>query len=216
MEGKTNMTREEWLNMQTLALRPLFQDAGFPLPDKIGVTCGWPSTKALGSRKRRIGECWNPECSKEGTTEIFISPLLDETMGVQGVVATLYHELIHAAVGTHHGHKGAFVKAAKKLGLTGPWTSTTAGPECLAKLATVLVPFEYPHSTLDATKVDKGKKQGTRMVKCECKDCGYTARTTRKWLTERGAPLCPCNGLAMTSPDVEPEMDEDGELAEAA
>lgn len=205
------MTREEWLNMQVTALRPLFQDAGYPLPDKIAVTCGWPAVKAMG-KQRRIGECWNPECSREGTTEIFISPLLSETMSEQGVVPTLYHELIHAAVGTHHGHKGAFAKAAKKLGLTGKMTATVAGAELLGRLTAVLVPFDYPHSTLDATKVKREPKQTTRMVKCECDECGYVVRTTRKWLTERGAPICPCNGKVMTAPDAEiEEADEDRE-----
>jgi hypothetical protein len=49
--------------------------------------------------------------------------------------------------------------------------------------------------TLDITKL-KTKKQSTRMVKCECPDCGYIVRTTRKWL-EEGAPICPCNKREM-------------------
>ena len=36
-------------------------------------------------------------------------------------------------------------------------------------------------------------QQSTRMVKVVCAGCGYTARTTRKWLDEAGAPICPCN-----------------------
>jgi hypothetical protein len=32
--------------------------------------------------------------------------------------------------------------------------------------------------------------QGTRMLKVECPDCGYTLRTTRKWL-DTGLPSCP-------------------------
>ncbi len=41
------------------------------------------------------------------------------------------------------------------------------------------------------------KKAGSRLVKCECAECGYVVRTTRKWLDEVGAPLCPCNQEAM-------------------
>ena len=41
----------------------------------------------------------------------------------------------------------------------------------------------------------------TRMVKCQCGDCAYTVRTTRKWLDELGPPLCPCNSEPMEVPD---------------
>jgi hypothetical protein len=29
------------------------------------------------------------------------------------------------------------------------------------------------------------------MLKVECEVCGYTARTTRKWLDRDGPPICP-------------------------
>ena len=45
-------------------------------------------------------------------------------------------------------------------------------------------------------KVHSGPaKQGTRMVKLTAPDCGYTVRTTRKWI-DQGAPMCP-HGVAM-------------------
>lgn len=47
--------------------------------------------------------------------------------------------------------------------------------------------------------------QTTRMRKCWCEKCGYTIRTTAKWLAT-GVPLCPCNGETMK---VEPPK-EDG------
>ncbi|KWA10652.1 hypothetical protein [Burkholderia territorii] len=34
-------------------------------------------------------------------------------------------------------------------------------------------------------------KQSTRMHKCQCDMCDYTARVSAKWLKEAGAPLCP-------------------------
>ena len=40
-------------------------------------------------------------------------------------------------------------------------------------------------------KVHSGPgKQGTRMIKLTAACCGYTVRTTRKWL-DQGYPLCP-------------------------
>lgn len=34
-------------------------------------------------------------------------------------------------------------------------------------------------------------KVGSRMLKCECPDCGYVARITLKWINV-GLPTCPC------------------------
>lgn len=36
-----------------------------------------------------------------------------------------------------------------------------------------------------------------------CESCGYVARTTRKWLADIGAPLCPCNAEPMMPDDHE-------------
>lgn len=49
----------------------------------------------------------------------------------------------------------------------------------------------YPHAQLDPSCTDGKKKQGTRMIKVVCPSCGYTVRTTAKWL-EVGLPTCPC------------------------
>lgn len=46
------------------------------------------------------------------------------------------------------------------------------------------------------------KKQTTRMLKCECPQCGYTVRTTRKWL-DVAVPVCPVHGHEMELEGVE-------------
>jgi hypothetical protein len=49
----------------------------------------------------------------------------------------------------------------------------------------------YPHTKLVPTL--QIKKQGTRMLKLEAKDCcGYVVRTSQKWIDE-GLPKCPCD-----------------------
>lgn len=53
------------------------------------------------------------------------------------------------------------------------------------------------------------KKQKTRMLKCECAECGYTVRTARKWLEQAGAPLCPIEGHGVM--EHEPLGDDDPE-----
>lgn len=186
------MNREAWLTALVAAMAPKFKELGYAMPEKVRVSCGWPSRGALAGKggSRTIGQCFNPRCSKDGSIELFISPVLDDAMRVAGVLA---HELIHAIVGTEAGHGAIFARAAKAIGLTGKMTATTESEAFHAWVAPLLEAIgPYPHASVDV-KLLGLKKQTTRMVKCECSECGYVARTTRKWLEETGAPLCPCN-----------------------
>jgi hypothetical protein len=109
-------------------------------------------------------------------------------------LAILVHELVHAVDDCVSGHRGPFKKLATAVGLVGKMTATTAGDDLrshLEELATELGPF--PHAALQS---GGKKKPGSRLLKCECSDCGYTVRVTAKWL-EMGAPLCPCNEHSM-------------------
>lgn len=183
------MTREEWLNKLAGLMAPWFVDVGHPLPAKYRISCGWPSRRALASSKgRSIGQCWSPEASKDATTEMFVSPCLDDAVEVGAV---LVHELVHAAVGTQAGHKGAFRAVALQIGLEGKMTATHAGKELTERLnALVTKVGAYPHAELDQSK-SPIKKQGTRLVKIVCPACGYTCRTTHKWI-DLGLPTCCC------------------------
>lgn len=181
--------REAWLAEVTRRVAPWFDDLGKPVPAKIRVTCGWPSSRGAGGRSRVIGQCFNPSCSADGHTELFISPTLAE---LTEVTATLVHELVHAAVGTEHAHKAPFAKAARALDLEGKPTHTFGGDKFRARIAPILAAVgPYPHAKLDISSALK--KQTTRLLKATCADCGYTVRTTAKWLSAVGAPLCPCN-----------------------
>lgn len=182
------MTREEWLNAMTTSLRPLFAAAGYPLPAGVRVSCGWPSSRGLAtptSKSRTIGQCWPAECSADGTREIFVSPVVADP---GDVAAVLVHELVHAAL-QESGHKGPFRRAALAVGLTGKMTETVAGPELAERLNALAKKIgPYPHATLDRSGQPK---QGTRMIKLLCPECGYNVRTTRQWI-DQGLPTCPC------------------------
>ena len=184
MKTVYTLTREGWLNLAVERLHPMFTEAGATIPEKVRVSCGWPSVRALAHSKRRIGECWSPSVSADQTIEMFISPSLGKA---DQVLPVLVHELVHAAVGNEAGHRAPFSRLAAKLGLVKPWTATTASPELAKKLST-LMPEAYPHAAIDRTKQPK---QGTRMVKVICPGCGYTIRTTNKWI-EVGLPTCVC------------------------
>jgi len=183
------MNREGWLQEAVKLLQPRFKQAELPCPD-VRVSCGFPSVGALSPKKRRIGECWDGLMSKDGKPQLFISPLLVETGGAQGVLATLVHEMVHAAIGCKAGHGPKFVRAMKKMGLEGKPTATTAGEALQSNFPTILsaIALDYPHSELILVK--ERKVQTTRMHKCECDECGYTVRLAQKWL-DVGIPECP-------------------------
>lgn len=181
-------TREDWLQESIKVLKEtVFADAGITVPD-VYVSVGFPKG-SRGSKNKAIGQCHPSELSADEKAHIFIHPELDQSTRVLDV---LVHELIHAVDGCESGHKGAFKQMATKCGLTGKMTATEASPELVERLNVIVQQIgEYPHARLDSSG---GKKQGTRMIKCECPECGYIAYTSRKWLDELGAPVCPIDG----------------------
>jgi hypothetical protein len=184
--AKTIKTREEWLNVVLHKhVAPLLAKSGAEVPKDCKVSVGFPGG---GSAKKRIGECWPRSRSSIGVNEIFLNPAMTK---VETLVDTLIHEAIHAADDCKSGHKGFFRRTALAVGLEGKMTSTHAGAALTDWIESVLeaMPaFEYGSLNLDGRK-----KQTTRMVKVECLDCGYTLRTTQKWI-DVGLPTCCCGG----------------------
>lgn len=160
------------------------QDGGKQLA-KIRVSTGFPSRR--GENGKVIGQCWNSKVSKDQSHHIFINPLLEDPVRV---VATLAHELVHAADDGEHGHKGVFTKAVRGLGLEGKPTATFAGPEFAKWVRNEVVSAlgKYPHVALTPTVTTKTQK--TYMLKIECPACHCVVRMTQKWLDEAGAPFC--------------------------
>jgi hypothetical protein len=185
-------------------LRDSFFAAGGTIPEKVRATCGWPSVGGKAEKNRRIGECWDSERSGDQHFEIFISPLVDD--GAE-VGAVLVHELVHCCVGIDAGHKAPFKKLALAVNLEGKMTATVPSEELVAELEMIIDEIgPYPHAKL--TFSDKPKKQGTRMLKVTCPDpgCGWSARTTQKWI-DVGLPTCVC-GTVM---EVEVKEEDEGE-----
>ena len=181
--------REAWLHAVTERLRPMFASHGAKIPDKIRLTCGFPSVRAFSAKKQCLGQCWADANSADGHCEMMISPVLDDPMRVAGVLA---HELVHATVGNQHGHKGPFAKLARAIGLEGKMTATTEGEAFKQALKPILEAVgPYPHAELSKKA---RTKQGTRLLKLQCPTCAYTVRITRKWLDEVGPPACPTHG----------------------
>lgn len=182
------MNREAWLDAAATSLRSVFRErAGVTLPP-AHVSVGWPSRGGTSTKKRIVGQCWQPETSADGTPHIFISPVISDGFEV---LAILVHELVHA-VHPKAKHNGDFITTARAMGLEKPWTSSTAGDDLAPVLERLLTDLgEFPHAQL--TPITKAQKpQTTRQLKVEAVTCcGYIARTTKKWLEDVGLPKCP-------------------------
>lgn len=195
-------TREQWLELAVLKLRPLFAEHDIELP-RVRVSVGWPSRGGVGSKRKVIGQCWKTTVAGDGVSQLFISPVLPlpgtEMVEVLGV---LVHELIHAVDDCDSGHKGAFGKMARAMGLEGKLTATTVGADLAVRLGQIIDEIgTYPHSALNPFEMEKQRpKQSTRMLKLTCPNDGYIVRTTRRWLDDLGAPKCPC-GMEMEEPE---------------
>jgi hypothetical protein len=188
-----NARREQWLCQIAETLLPVFEKQGFSKHPVVRIGVGYPSS---GARGKRVGECHDSRHSRDKVHEIIISPRLDDSTEVAGVVA---HELCHAYLqstflGVNCGHGKKFKKLALGIGLTGKMRSTVPGDAFKRFLQPVLATIgDYPHGALGkAVPVIIGgpKPQPARLKKVYCRSCSYTMRVTQKWI-DTAIPKCP-------------------------
>lgn len=183
-------TREEWLTEAVRLLDDLLPNTIERTPFRVSV--GFPVGKRGGNGGKVIGQCHY--AAQDGVPQLFIHPELTDPVRVLDV---LLHERIHAVLPVGTGHKRLFAQVAAECGLVGKPTATVAGPDLLPILEAVADTLgEYPHGSLDY-EAARGKKQGTRMLKCECEVCGFIFRTTAKWAGSVPMLRCPdadCGG----------------------
>ena len=181
MENKMN--RETYLNKMAYELKMgVFKQSHINLDlSKVKISCGYPTT---GSKGKAIGQCH--ATSNNGYNEIFIHPILQDSIKVCGVLA---HELIHAHDDCEHGHGKEFRKMALSIGLEGKMTATTESEEFVKEAQKIVDKLgEYPHKKLESSGTKK--KQTTRMVKVVCYNCNqYHVRMSRK-MFELAPPVC--------------------------
>lgn len=187
-----DLTREEWLNLLSKRyLWPLIADHDGAIPVNVRMSVGFPSRSR--NTYKAVGQCWYPDSSSDKTFEVFVSPVLSD----YDTCHVLLHELVHASVGPGHGHKGPFRKLAKAVGLEGKMTATVPSVALAVEINCWLSELpKYPHAKL-LPGMDGGAKQTTRLIKCLCSACGYTVRTTSKWIDMGGPPICPIDEQLM-------------------
>lgn len=207
MVGRVGL-REQWLAAAVVKFRGYFSGHGYEIPDRVAVSCGWPSVGGVAVQKKRIGEAWSSKSSRDKHHEIFISPSVDKA---ERVLDVLVHELVHVTVGLESGHKGSFAQCARKIGLEGRMTATVAGDALRERLKLMAGKLGvYPHGSLD--KMVSGRKvQKGRLIKAYCPGCQYTIRAAMSWLLI-GVPDCPNPDCDRQSEAMSVDLpDEDGE-----
>src|SRR5437588_12422697 len=154
--------REAWLQAAASFLFDHIVEQGLPRVE-VRVSCGWPVRGGVARRRTVIGQCFAPSASKDGKPQIFISPLLSDSIDVLGV---LLHELIHASFGCQFGHGKQFSQAARRVGLTGPPTATTVGDVLRPVLVSYIEQVGlYPHAAITVKPKDK---VGSRLRLYQC------------------------------------------------
>lgn len=160
-------------------------------------------------RRNAIGwfaaESWkngNPDSAAIHEINLSAEYLSSHNMG-----ETLLHELAHAENKTNgikdcsaaQMHNKKFKVMAEKLGLLvkprdkrygyGFTDLDTAGAEFLKAI-------DFKAELFAVSRLGRMAKstQTTRLIKLACPACGYTVRTTQKWL-DVGLPVCPCGDM---------------------
>lgn len=199
-------TREAWLEAAVRdSLRGFMASRGVTVPEvRIGIGFGHG-----GSRGKAVGECNPRAASPDGVNEITLR--ITEAVPT-AVLATLVHELIHAALDCKGAHGKTFASMAESVGLI-PFPSmrsTVAGFTLDARLALLAEALgDYPGEGL---RIGERKKQPIRNLLMRCGICTFPFRTTRKWIesaTKYDALKCPdpqCHGDM-----AEHDADKDGD-----
>lgn len=178
-------TREGWLTAAMQHLESTLLVEHEHLLPQVRVSCGFP----YRMQGKAIGQCWSSQNSEDETFELFVSPVLVDPVTV---LATLLHEMIHAAVGTECGHKGEFRKLALAVGFRGKMTATvveegTLLHDTLSELAEKLGP--YPHGALRPA-AHASKPNGWARFESQ-NDPTYRVVANLRKVEENGAPFDP-------------------------
>lgn len=171
-------TREEWLakfaSDSASLIAHSISDGGDEEP-AIRLSCGFTPTQ--GKRKQARASIVPPTASDDFTTEIFISPEIDDP----NEVAKLLIPLLVIA------HSGDFKRGARFRNACAYLGSNS---EVLPDWAISRIERlgSYPHAriALPARKV-----QSTRLIKVSCDSDQYIARVSRATIDRLGAPICP-------------------------
>ena len=194
-ENKLNLDREAWLTELAAfilddKIAPLMQGETYPAPYRISI--GYPP-RTRGDSKA-IAVCIQSAASADGTSEIFVSPKLGNSLAI---AEALSHELTHYSDDCASGHRHHFARVARAIGLIGPLTATYANDELKAYLESIIkILGDIPHAAINLEKAKP--KQSTRMIKVLCPKCAFNYRASATQLARVNIWDCPaCDDATM-------------------
>ena len=161
--------REAWLRSVVEELRPAFFEAGHRIPERLRVSCGFPSSARLGRPWDHASESWSADVSQDGTYEIFISPEANDLAYVVGLLA---RELIRICTpGSRTIGRRQLVAA---IGLLGSLQRITIHEKLVRRIDDIRVKLgPYPHGRIDVNR--RPKVGNSRMTYLICHSCGAPA-----------------------------------------
>lgn len=194
-------TREDWLLNIGGEVDSVFREAGYVEIPPYKVSFGCNHNGVRHKKYEVAGFVYSEGLANDDVSQIYIA--IQNQANSIDVIDTLIHEICHVIANRmnyekknkqRQGHGKIFQKLCKAVGLEiirnekGRIISTIAGPVLLEKIKKwIKIHGECPHSIIDLTKL---KKQGVRMIKCECPSCEYILRTSMTNI-KKGIPLCP-------------------------
>lgn len=215
------MNRETWLNALAAKMAPRFEELGHPLPAfrvSIGWTSGGRSSRANGecwSPTRSADRHFEIFIAVTEDSTTMIAAILAHELTHAAVGLAEGHKGKFATVLAALGLKRPFTSSVPtpafeawvapfvdELGAVPHARLTPSAPAArVAPAARAPGVDQDDDSDDDSEREDappepdssRPRKQGTRMLKAACEDCGYTVRVTAKWL-EIGPPHCPQHG----------------------
>lgn len=161
-------------------------------------------TVASAGRRQALGWFWGNSWHQTKAASWHEINLCSEHLDTCDVGELIIHEMAHAENHTlgirdctgGRMHNKKFKVMAERLGLevqprckSVGYGYTKLGPEATAFLEKIA--FKRDVFIRHRNRSEQKKSGGTRMLKCECPECGYTIRTTAKWLAT-GVPTCAC------------------------
>lgn len=161
-----------------------------------------------GKRESTLGWFWANRWKNTKKDSIHEINLSAETLSRDDIGETLIHELAHAENETkgikdvaNKVHNKKFKAMAEQLGLIVKDRDSSVGygfTELGDGAKKFLEHIKFNSALFKLARLTPGTKAkpGSRLIKCECPECGYVVRTTQKWL-DVAVPKCPVDDVDM-------------------
>lgn len=231
------MNRETWLNAIAAKMAPKFAEIGYPLPE-FRVAVGFTSHGAKSNANGECWSSKCSEDGKfeilirpDVADPLMASAILAHELTHTAVGIAEGHKGKFVAVMKAIGFTKPFTSTVptptfeqwvlpflQEVGAF-PHARLNFNPIGLAPILGKRKPSSrvveglrsgIPEEEVEEIITSAKPKQGTRLIKASCSECGYTVRVTQKWL-DVGPPHCPVHGAMAAADDSTTEAETEKE-----